>query len=56
MKFSISGEFETLQDIKEKHGYVALDYNQEIKGNISITQTTNRPIATTARTSCPTAS
>lgn len=56
MKFSISGEFETLQDIKEKHGYVALDYNQEIKGNNSITQTTNRPIATTARTSCPTAS
>ncbi len=56
MKFSISGEFETLQDIKEKHGYVALDYNQEIKGKSPLTQTTNRPIATTARTNCPMAS
>jgi hypothetical protein len=32
MKFSLSGEFDTLQDIKEKHGYVALDYEHEMKG------------------------
>lgn len=33
MKFSISGEFETLQDMKEQHAYVALDYNNELKGS-----------------------
>jgi actin, other eukaryote len=32
MKFSLTGEFDTLQDIKEKHGYVALDFDHEVKG------------------------
>lgn len=32
MKFSISGEYDTLQDIKEKHGYVAYEYDSELKG------------------------
>lgn len=32
MKFSLSGQFETLQDIKEKHAYAALDFNNEVKG------------------------
>lgn len=56
MKFSLSGEFETLQDIKEKHGYVALDFDQEIKGKKIVRQTTRRRTATIAPTSCRTAS
>ena len=53
MKFSLSGEFETLQDIKEKHGYTALDFDAELKGKTLLIQTTRRPIETTAPTSCP---
>ncbi len=52
MKFSFSGEFDTLQDIKEKHGYVALDFDREVKGKLGFIQITRRQIATTALTSC----
>ena len=47
MKFSFSGEFEILQDIKEKHAYTAIDYDAEIKGIPVDIQNTNRPIETT---------
>lgn len=32
MKFSISGEYEILQDIKEQHAYTALNFDSEMKG------------------------
>jgi hypothetical protein len=56
MKFSFTGEFDTLQDIKEKHAYVALDFDREVKGRSEDMQTSKRPTAMTALTSCPTAS
>ena len=55
MKFSISGEFETLQDIKEKHAYTAYDYEAEVKGiSISI-KITKRPTETIQPIPSPTA-
>jgi actin-related protein len=52
MKFSFSGEFDTLQDIKEKHGYVALDFDREVKGKQRLMQISRRRIGMTVRTSC----
>jgi len=48
MKFSLNSEFDTLQDIKEKHAYVALDFDGEIKGTSPHIQITKKPTATTA--------
>lgn len=52
MRFSLSGELDLLQDIKDKHAYVALDFAAEVKGkNVSI-QTLRKPTVTTALTLC----
>lgn len=48
MKFSLTGEFDTLQNIKEKHAYVALDFDSEIKGTCLFMQTSNRQTVMTA--------
>jgi hypothetical protein len=34
MRFSYSAEYHTLRDIKEKHCYVAQDFDREVLGNI----------------------
>ncbi len=45
--YSISADFETIADIKEKHAYVALDYEAEVNSKIQLnTQTTNKEIKT----------
>jgi actin-related protein len=48
MKFSLTGEFDTLQDIKEKHAYVALDFDREIKGTLPNIQIMKKLTATIA--------
>ena len=53
MKFSLTGEFDTLQDIKEKHAYVALDFDREIKGILPHIQIMKRLTATTAPINFP---
>lgn len=52
MKFSLTGEFDTLQDIKEKHAYVAFDFDREVKGKPSLMQTSKRPIVMIAPINC----
>lgn len=37
MRFSFAAEYHTLNDIKEKHCYVAQDFNKEISGNSWLT-------------------
>ena len=45
--FSSSAELETVRDIKEKHAYIALDYEAEVKSTIQFNiQTTNKEIKT----------
>jgi actin-related protein len=45
LNFSISADFETIRDIKEKHAYVALDYESEVKSKIQFnSQTTDKEI------------
>lgn len=46
LRFSLSGELNILQDIKNKHSYVALDYEQEMKGNSKLKQIIVRPTVT----------
>lgn len=52
MKFSLTGEFDSLQDIKEKHAYVAFDFDREVKGKLPMMQISKRPIVTIALTNC----
>jgi actin-related protein len=52
LRFSLSGELNILQDIKEKHSYVALDFEQEVKGNCKLKQIIVRLTATTVPISC----
>ena len=54
MRFSLTGEYYTLQDIKEKHGYIAQDYDQELKGKTWLMKITNKQIETTVAINCPT--
>jgi len=52
LRFSLSGELDVLQDIKEKHSYVALDFEQEVKGNRKLKQITVKLIAMIVPISC----
>lgn len=52
LNFSSSAELETIRDIKEKHAYVALDYESELKSkNKFNSKTTNKEIKTIRFTS-----
>jgi actin len=46
MKFSFSAESHIIRDIKEKHAYVCLDYDAEIKSKYPIIQSSRRKTIT----------
>ena len=54
LNFSSSAEIETIRDIKEKHAYVALDFDTEMKSKNKLNlQTTNKIIKTPESTNFP---
>lgn len=52
MRFSYNAEYHTLRDIKEKHAYVAQDFDQEMRGNFYYMKNIWKLIEMTASTSC----